>query len=115
MAMRSWRSRGQRIERPHVVQTVGQFHQDDADVGHHGEQHLADAFGLALLARIEVDLAQLGDAVDTARHVVAELVADFLDGGGGVLHDVVQQPGLQADEIHLLSASRWVTCSGWIM
>ena len=54
------------------MQPVGQLDQDDADVLDHGEQHLADALGLAVLAVGEVDFAQLGDAVDAARHVLAE-------------------------------------------
>ncbi len=67
-------------ERPqgaHVVQAVGQLDDHHAYVVHHGQQHLADALGLALFARVELELAQLGDAIDAMRHLVAELLADF--------------------------------------
>ena len=76
--MRSWRSRGSALQRAHVVQPVGQLHDDHADVVDHRQQHLADALGLPLLARIEMQLAQLGDAVHAARHFVAELLLDLL-------------------------------------
>ena len=38
-------------ERPHVVETVRQLDEDDADVVHHREEHLAKVLSLALLAR----------------------------------------------------------------
>ncbi len=77
------------------------FTRIDADVVDHGEQHLADALGLALLARGEIELAQLGDAVDAAGDVVAEVLADFLERRGGVFHHVVQQAGFQAHHVHV--------------
>ena len=92
--------RGQVAQRAHVVQAVGQLHHDDADVVHHRQQHLADALGLALLGGEEIELGQLGDAVHAARHFVAELLADLLDGDAGVLDHVVQQ-----------ARSRWLTRS----
>ena len=42
------------LERPHVVQAVGQLHENDADVVDHRQQHLAEVLGLALLARRKV-------------------------------------------------------------
>ena len=78
----------------HVVQAVGQLDHDDADILHHGQQHLAEALGLAVLGGEEIQLAELGDAVDAARHLLAELLADLLDGDAGILHHVVQQAGL---------------------
>ena len=82
------------------MEPVGQLHQDHAKILHHGEQHLADALGLPLLAVRHVELAQLGDAVDAARDLVAKLVADLIDGRGGVFHHVVEQAGFQAHHIH---------------
>ena len=56
-------------ERPHVVQPVGQLDDDDADVVHHREQHLAIAFRLPILGREEIDFTQFGDAIDAARRL----------------------------------------------
>ena len=39
------------VQRPHVVEPVGELHQDHADVVHHREQHLAEILRLTLLAR----------------------------------------------------------------
>ena len=83
------------------MQAVRQLDQDDADIVDHGQQHLADAFGLAFLARGEVELAQLGDPVDAAGHLVAELLADLFQSRGGIFDHIVQEPGLEADHVHV--------------
>ncbi len=87
-------------ESPHVVHAVGQLHHDDADVLDHGEQHLAEALRLAVLGGEEVQLTQLGQAVDAARDFLAELLANLFDGDAGVLDDVVKQPGDHGDRVH---------------
>jgi hypothetical protein len=89
------------LKGPHVMQPVGQLHNNDADVVHHREQHLADALGLAFLARIEMQFAQLGDAVHAARHFFAESLPNLIDRDLGVFNDVVQQAGFEADHVHL--------------
>ena len=81
------------LDRPHVVEAVGELDQDDAMVLGHRHDHLAVVLGLGLLAALEVDSRQLGDAFDEPRHLVAELVAHLLDGRVGVLDDVVKDPG----------------------
>ena len=91
----------QRVQRPHVVQPVRQLHDDDADIVHHREQHLAHALGLPLLARIQLQLAQLGDAVHAGRHFWAKLFLDLFQAEAGVFDGVVQQAGDQADHVHL--------------
>ena len=79
------------MERPHVVEPVGQLHQDDPDVVDHRQQHLAEVLGLALLARRERDRPQLGHPLHDVGDVVAEQLPDPLDRGLGVLDDVVEQ------------------------
>ncbi len=49
---------------------------------------------------IDVELAELGDAVDAAGHFVAEALADFVGGDAGVFHQVVQQAGFDGDQVH---------------
>ena len=73
----------------------------DANVVHHREQHLADALRLPLFARVKLQFAQLGDAVDAARHFGAEFLLDLVQAEAGVFDGVVQQPGDQADHVHL--------------
>ena len=89
------------FERPHVVQAVGQLDQHDADVVDHREHHLAQVFGLLLFARGEVDLADLGDAFDDVRDLLAELLANVDNRDRGVFDRIVQQSGGDGDRIHL--------------
>ena len=39
------------VQRPHVMETVGELDEDDANVIHHRQQHLAEVLGLPLFAR----------------------------------------------------------------
>ena len=88
--------RRHRIERAHVVQPVRELDQDDADVLRHREQHLAEALGLRVLARIELDLVELGESVDHVGDELAERGLDLRLRDGGVFHHVVQQRGGEA-------------------
>ena len=85
--------RRHRVQRAHVVQAVGELDQDDADVARHREQHLAEALGLRVLARVELDLVELGDAVDHVGDRLAERRFDLRLGDRGVLHHVVEERG----------------------
>ena len=91
----------QMAERPHVVQAVGELHEDDADVVDHREQHLAEVLRLPLLARRERDGADLGHAFDDVRDLGAEELLDALDGGQRVLDDVVEQAGGDGHRVEL--------------
>ena len=89
------------VQRPHVVQPVGELDQDDADVVHHRQQHLAEVLRLPLLARRERDRAQLGDPFDDVGDVGAEQLLDPLDRRLRVLDDVVEEPGGDRDDVEL--------------
>ena len=94
--------RRQGLERPHVVQPVGELDDHDADVLGHGHEHLPDVLGLLLLHRPgAAELAQLRDAVDEARHLAAEALLDVGEREVGVLGDVVEQRGRQRLRVHL--------------
>ena len=69
------------VERPHVVQPIGELDQDDADVIHHRQQHLAEVLGLPLLAGREGDGADLGHALDDVGDLGAEELGDALGRG----------------------------------
>ena len=83
----------ERLQRPHVMQAVGQLDQHHADVVDHRQHHFADVFRLRLLARGKVDAIDLGDAFDDVRHLLAKFFSDLLGGYRGVFHRVVQQTG----------------------
>ncbi len=79
------------LQRAHVVQPVGQLDQHHAHIRHHRQQHLAHVFRLAVFAVGELDLVDLGHALDNVRHLVAEALRNLLARGLRVLHGVVQQ------------------------
>ena len=91
----------QRLEGAHVVQPVGELDEDHAEVLRHRDHHLADVLGLLLLVGAEGDPAQLGHAVDQARHLGTELALDLLGGQVGVLDRVVEQGGRDRRRVQL--------------
>ncbi len=84
-----------RFQRTHVVQAVGEFDQDDADIARHRQQHLAEVFRLRLGFVLELNLVQLGDAINQLRHRFAEFVCDLIRTYAGVFDYIVQQGGDQ--------------------
>ena len=93
--------RRQVTERAHVVRAIGELDENDADVAGHGEDHLAEVLGLLLLARGEIDLADLGHAVDERGDLGSEDLLDLLDARQGVLHGVVEQAGGDRGNVEL--------------
>ena len=88
----------QRVERPHVMESVGELYQHDPDVLGDGHQHLAQSCGLGVIDRVavgllegvqELGLGQLGDAVDQLSDLFAETAVQVVEGDLGVFDDVV--------------------------
>jgi len=84
---------GLELEGAHVVHPVRKLHQDDPDVGRHGEDHLAEVLRLPLLAAGECDLGEFREPVDEGGDLFAEPLLDLLEGGERVLYGVVQDAG----------------------
>ncbi len=78
------------FEGAHVVKTIGEFHQNDANVIDHGEQHFANVFSLTRLGSHQIDTADFRGTLDDASHVRAEHFRDLLDGNSGVFDDIVE-------------------------
>src|SRR5208282_1978619 len=79
------------LEGAHVVEAVSELDEDDADVGDHGQQHLADVLGLAVFAIGELDFVDLGDALDDVGDLIPEAGFDLFAGGGRVFDGVVEE------------------------
>src|SRR6266487_421216 len=92
------------FDRPHVVEPVGELDQDHALVPDHRGDHLSVVLGLRLLAALEVDSRQLGDAFDELRDLVAELRPHLVDLRIRILDHVVQERG--GDGLLVLSQLR---------
>ena len=81
-------------EGTHIVKTVGQLDEHDADIPGHGKDHLPERLGLSLLPVGKIQLIQLGDAIDQIGDFIAELCTDRIEGDSfAVLDRIVQQAG----------------------
>ena len=75
------------------MQAIGELNQEDAGVVGDGEQELAEILGLLGVLGDEVELAELGEAVDQSADLLAEGLVDLIAGDGCVLDRVVQHGG----------------------
>ena len=87
------------LERPHIVQAVGELDQDHPDVLGHRQDHLAEVLGLLFFGGLERDLRKLRHAVDEFRDVLAELLFNLLERRVRVLDGVVQKSGDDARNV----------------
>ncbi len=94
-----WR---QRIERAHVVQSVGKLDDDDARIARHRHQQLAVVLGLLFGGRAKGQGLDLGQAVDQVRDFAAEVAAQLLERDVGVFDHVVQERSRDGRGVHLL-------------
>jgi hypothetical protein len=85
----------------HIVRAVGQLDHDDANVAHHGQQHLAKAFCLGFGATFELHLIQLRHAIDDLGDFLAEFLGDLGFGGGRIFDDIVQDGCNDGLAIHM--------------
>jgi hypothetical protein len=85
--------RSDEAERAHVVQPVGQLHQQHAHVARDGQDELAQVLGLPGVLALQLQPGELGHALHQLRHLLAEQAGDLGPVGRGVLDDVVQQGG----------------------
>ena len=82
---------GDEMQRPHIVQTVGQLHQQHADIVRHRQKEFAQILRRAFVFRLRFDLGELRHAIDQPRNILAERFLDLLIGDQRVLDRVVQQ------------------------
>src|SRR5579863_2261584 len=93
--------RVEKLERAHVVKTVGKLDHDDADIIDHCKQHLANVFRLARFRSKQVEAADLRRAFDEQGDIGAEHLRDLFEGDLRVLDDIVQQSGDESRHIEL--------------
>ena len=82
---------GERSDRPHVVEAVGQLDEQDTHVLRHRHEHLAHRGGLLRLLGVELQPVELGDAVDDRGQVGAEVGDEVVDRDRRVLDCVMEQ------------------------
>ena len=74
----------------HVVETIGQFDDENPEVLGHRHQHLAHRRRLLSFLGVELNALELGDAIDDGRDFGTELSIDVGDGDLGVLDRIVK-------------------------
>ena len=84
-----------------VVETVGQLDQDNPDVPRHGHEHLAQRAELRVFEVGQIELGELGDAIDQVGDLGPEHPGNGLDVAGRVLDDVVKQRSAQGRLVHV--------------
>ena len=89
------------VQGAHVVQPVGELDQQHADVVRHREQQLAEVLGLLGVRGLQLELVELGDAVDQAGDLGAEQPLELGQRGAGVLDGIVQQRGRDRGAVQL--------------
>ena len=86
---------GQVLQRAHIVEAIGKLDQHDANVVHHGENHLPDVLGLAGFRSHHVEAADLGDAFDQVGDLGTEAFFNSRQREFRVFNNVVQERGGQ--------------------
>ena len=89
------------VERAHVVETVGELDQEDAHVLRDGQQQLAQILRLLRLPGNEIELLQLGQALDELAKFGTEQFVDFLPGRRGVLDRVMEKGDSDRRLVHV--------------
>jgi hypothetical protein len=98
-------------QRPHVVETVGEFHNYDPPVVCHGHEHrpqilrLLIFLGVGGLAQLRAhqlrQLTYLGLSLDQRAHLVPEARLDLAQPEQRVLDGVVEQAGGERGQVHV--------------
>ncbi len=80
-----------KLKGSHIVQAVDELDKKDPQILAHGQDHLAEIFGLLLFFRAEIDLADLGEPVNNERHFIAEFRSDVFHLGKTVFYGVMEK------------------------
>jgi hypothetical protein len=83
----------EKLERAHIVETVGELDHHDPNVVDHREQHLANIFGLARFGREEIETADFRGAFDEARDLWAEHLRNTVERNFRILDDIMKERG----------------------
>src|SRR5258706_12844582 len=88
------------LDSAHVVQAIGQLHDHHANIVDHGQDHLADVFGLARFGSEHVEAADFGYAFDETGGFFTESFLNARDGKFSVLNHVVEKSGGKSGRVH---------------
>ena len=83
------------------MKAIGEFHHDHANVVGHRQQHFPEILRLLFFTRCEMDLADLGYAIDDMHNFGAEEFFDFFQRRKSVFDDIVQKTDADRNRVHL--------------
>ena len=101
------------LQGAHVVQAVGELDQEHARVIGDGEQKLAEILGLLGVLGGEVELAELGQAVDQPADLIAERLVDLSRVTSCLQSCRAASPATMVASSSLSSVRMAATSSGW--
>ena len=85
---------------PHVVQTVRQLDNQDADVLGHGQEHFPKALRMSHFFRVELQSAQFRNTVHEKRHFFAKIFHQLFSGVSRVFHHIMKKTAHQCLIVH---------------
>ena len=83
------------------MKPIRELDENHADIVDHGQEHLADVFGLARFGPEKIDTADFRGSFDDPGDIGTEHVRDLLNRNSGVFNDVVQQRGAERGDVEL--------------
>ena len=81
----------QMLERPHIVETVCQFDQNNPNILRHGHQHLTVIFCQLLLVGFVLDLTQLGNPIYDHAYIRPKLSFQIIQRRTGILDHIMKK------------------------
>jgi hypothetical protein len=97
----------------HVVQPVGQLHQQHPHVARDGQDELAQVLRLPRVLALQLQRESLVTPLDQLGDLLAEQAGDLGPVGRGVLDDVVQQGGDDGGGVQPVLGQDAATSIGW--
>ena len=97
-------------KRAHIVQSVAEFDENNADVLVHGEKHFTDVLDVLLFFIPHLQKFNFRDAVHEQCHLIAEHAFDLLQIRliGAILYRIVEEGG--ADRIRIQIKAQYNGC-----
>ncbi len=81
------------LKRSHIMQSIGELDDHDADIIRHRQDHFAEILGLLLLGTLERDLPDFRHPIDKMHHILAELPFQLAGRRHRIFQRIVQQAG----------------------
>ena len=87
-----------KIERSHIMDSIGKFDDDDADILTHRDEHFSKTLDRALFSAI-FELADLAESSADMRYLVSEFCTDIVDSPRSILRDIMKKARLDRRQI----------------